>query len=278
MVGLTRLFVLLLALGAPAFADLSAGAAKRVITPDLEKFSPVYMAGFGNNRRAVSIHDDLWARCLAVGTERMPLVMCGVDSIGLFREDVLKIRELVKQQYGREVDVVVAALHDHQAPDTMGLWGPSEGKSGINEAYNSYVIERTAEAAVEAVKNLAPATFVFAKAHPEILDSFVHDNRPPVVHDAEVIAVSAIGSDGKRIGTLVNWANHPETLGSRNTAITSDYSGYLRDELEKRLGGVAIFINGAVGGMQSPLGAKIDGVPEESFDKAKFIGEHVADI
>jgi hypothetical protein len=278
MVGLRRLFGIALALASPAFAELSAGAAKRIITPDLDKFAPVYMAGFGNNRRAASIHDDLWARCLAVGTERMPLVMCGVDSIGLFREDVLKIRELVKQQYGKEVDVVVAALHDHQAPDTMGLWGPSEGKSGINEAYNSYVIERTAEAVVEAVKNLAPATFVFAKAHPEILDSFVHDNRPPVVHDAEVIAVSAIGADGKRIGTLLNWANHPETLGSRNTAITSDYSGYLRGELEKRLGGMAVFINGAVGGMQSPLGAKIEGVAEESFEKAKFIGEHVADI
>ena len=278
MVGLRHLIIFLLALAAPAFADLRAGAAKRTVTPDLEKFAPVYMAGFGNNRRATSIHDDLWARCLALGTEKMPLVMCGVDSIGLFREDVLKIRELVKQRYGRDVDVVVAALHDHQAPDTMGLWGPSEGKSGINEAYNSYVIERTADAAVEAVKNLAPATFVFAKAHPEVLDSFVNDTRPPVVHDAEVIALSAVGEDGKRIGTLVNWANHPETLGSRNTLITSDYSGYLRDELETRLGGVAVFINGAVGGMQSPLGAKIDGVAEESFAKAKFIGEHVADI
>ncbi len=39
-----------------------------------------------------------------------------------------------------------------------------------------------------------------------------------------------------------------------------------------------MFINGAVGGMQSPLGARIEGVPDESFEKAKYIGEHVADI
>jgi hypothetical protein len=263
---------------APLHADLSAGAAKRTITPDLEKYGPVYMAGFGHNRRATSIHDDLWARCLAVGTQRMPLVMCGVDSIGLFREDVLKIRDLVKKQSGHDADVVVAALHDHEAPDTMGLWGPSEDRSGINENYNQYVIERTAEAAVEAIKGLKPATFVLAKAHPPVLDLFIDDTRPPVVHDAEVIVLSAVAEDGSRIGTLVNWANHPETLGSKNTAITSDYSGYLRDELEKRLGGVAVFINGAVGGMQSPLGARIEGVPEESFDKAKYIGQHVADI
>ena len=30
--------------------------------------------------------------------------------------------------------------------------------------------------------------------------------------------------------------------------------------------------------MQSPLGAKIDGLREESFEKAQYIGQHVADI
>ena len=277
MLRLAQAAVLLIA-ALPAFADLSAGAAKRTVTPDLEKFAPVYMAGFGHNRRAASVHDDLWARCLALGTGRMPLAICGVDSIGLFREDVLKIRALVTKRYGHEVDVVVAALHDHEAPDTMGLWGPADDQSGINEAYNSYVVEQTAEAALEAVKSLQPAKFVLAKTHPPVLDSFIDDTRPPVVHDAEVIALSAVSADGRRIATLVNWANHPETLGSKNTAITSDYSGYLRDELEKRLGGIGVYINGAVGGMQSPLGARIGDLKEESFEKARFIGEHVADI
>ena len=273
-----RPLALIVVFTAPLCAQFRAGAAKRTITPDLEKYGPVYMAGFSHNRVATSIHDDLWARCFAVGTDRMPLVMCGVDSIGLFRDDVNRIRDLVKKQSGRDADVVVAALHDHEAPDTMGLWGPAADKSGINEAYNSYVIERTAEAAVEAIKSLAPATFVLAKAHPAILDTFINDTRPPVVHDAEVIVLSAVAAGGTRIGTLVNWANHPETLASKNTAITSDYSGYLRDQLEKRLGGVAVFINGAVGGMQSPLNAKIEGVAEASFEKARYIGEHVADI
>jgi hypothetical protein len=284
MVGVTAYSLLraaycvLLVASAPLFAQLQAGAAKRTITPDLEKHGPVYMAGFGHNRVATSIHDDLWARCFAVGTERMPLVMCGVDSIGLFREDVNRIRELVKKQSGKDADVVVAALHDHEAPDTMGLWGPAADKSGINEAYNTYVIERTAEAAVEAIKSLAPATFFLAKAHPPVLDTFINDTRPPVVHDAEVIVFSAVAEDGARIATLVNWANHPETLASKNTAITADYSGYLRDQLEKRLGGIAVFINGAVGGMQSPLNTKIEGVAEATFEKARYIGEHVADV
>src|SRR5579884_3355642 len=127
MVGVGRsgvlAWVLWCGIAVPAFADLGVGAAKRAITPDLEKHAPVYMAGFGHHRRATSIHDELWARCLAIGSDRMPLALCGVDSIGLFREDVVRIRELVRKQYGKDVDVVVAALHDHEAPDTMGLWG-----------------------------------------------------------------------------------------------------------------------------------------------------------
>ena len=67
-----------------------------------------------------------------------PLVICGVDSIGLFWDDVVRIRQTVKTKLGRNADVVVAALHDHQAPDTMGLWGPNAATSGINEDYNSF--------------------------------------------------------------------------------------------------------------------------------------------
>ncbi len=108
----------------PAFAEMRAGAAARIITPDLAKFGPVYMAGFGNNRRATAIHDDLYARCLALQPAKTPLVICGVDSIGLFWDDVKRIRETVRTKLGRDADIVVAAMHDHQAPDTMGLWGP----------------------------------------------------------------------------------------------------------------------------------------------------------
>src|SRR5690348_1863790 len=82
--------------GIAAAADpLRAGAAKRVVTPDLAKHGPVYMAGFGNNRVATGVHDDLYARCLAIATGRRPLVICGVDVIGLFSDDVARIRARV---------------------------------------------------------------------------------------------------------------------------------------------------------------------------------------
>ena len=263
--------------GSLAFGEMRAGAARRVITPDLAKHGPVYMAGFGHNRVATAVHDDLYARCLALQPGKTALVICGVDSIGLFWDDVEQIRKAVDAKLGRHADMIVAALHDHQAPDTMGLWGPNAGTSGINQEYNRAVVDGTAEAAVEAIGNLRPATIMLAKAHPAELDTFIADNRPPDVHDSELILLAATGKDGKSIATLVNWANHPETLASKNTQITADYPAALYKRLEERRGGVAVFVNGALGGMQSPLNAHL-GVPDSSFEKAEKIGRRVAEI
>jgi hypothetical protein len=260
-------------------AQFRAGAAKAVITPVLSN-GPVFLAGFGQNRTATGVHDDLYARCAALSAGRT-LVLCGVDSIGLFLEDVQAIRRRVEAE-APGTSVVVAALHDHEAPDTMGLWGPAPGRSGLNEDYNRLVVDRVAQAAAEALRSMRPATLKAATVKTAELESFLDDDRPPRVHDSALIVLSLAAAGGRPVATVVNWANHPETLGSKNREITADYPGYLYRELERRAGGVAVFLNGAVGGMQSPLGARVadpatgQPVEEESFRKAEIIGTRVA--
>jgi hypothetical protein len=259
-----------------ATAQLRAGAAKRTITPDLDKHGPVWMAGFDNGRKATGVHDDLYARCIALSVSGRPLVICGLDLIGVFWDDAQKIRAKVPN-----ADVIVTALHDHEGPDTMGLWGAAPGQSGINDAYASYFVERAAEAANDAIRSMRPARIKLGKIKTPELDTFIDDTRPPVVHDPEILALHAETMEGAPIASLINWANHPETLGSKNTLITADYSGYLCAEAERLLRGTAVFINGAIGGMQSPLGSTVKDaqgrvVPEKTFEKAEFIGKRVA--
>jgi len=274
-----KLAVLLVCAQAVCGAELRAGAASRVITPEVKPGARIFLAGFGNNRLATGVHDDLFARCLALSAGARLVVLCGVDSIGLFLEDVEKIRARVPG-----AQVMVGATHVHEAPDTMGLWGPAFGVSGIDEEYNALVIERTAEAAAEAVRTLKPARLRAVRYHSAELDGMVNDTRPPVVLDSELVMLSVTDRAGRPIGTVVNWANHPEALGSRNTEITSDYAGYLYSRLEERLGGVAVLLIGAIGGMQSPLGAKIPDpetgqpAPANSFRMAELIGRRVADL
>jgi hypothetical protein len=263
----------------PAAAELRAGAAKSDITPDLAKHGPVYLAGFGHNRIATGVHDHLWARCVALWPARKPLVICAVDSIGLFLDDVERARRLVPNY-----DLVIASTHDHEAPDTMGLWGPEQGKSGINDAYNTFVVERVAEAARAAVKALKPVNITLARVQSPELDSLIRDTRPPEVHDSELVVLALADEGGQAVATIVNWANHPETLGSGNTLITADFPGELCAALESQLGGVGVLWNGAVGGTQSPLGTRVidpktrDVAPDNSFRKAELIGRRVADL
>ncbi len=277
-----RAAVLFLLAAGGAVAEFRAGAARRVITPDLSR-GPVWLAGFGMNRAATGVHDDLWARCAALGDRAETVVLCGIDSIGLFLEDAEQVRSLVRARRS-DLQVVVAATHVHQAPDTMGLWGPRPGVSGRNPDYNRLVVERTAEAALEAVAQMSPATLKAVRVASPELESFIHDTRPPVVLDAELLALSLRGRDDRPIATIVNWANHPEALGSKNTLVTADYAGFLYRRLEEREGGMAVLLNGALGGMQSPLGAQVrdpatgQPAPQASFRMAELIGLRVADL
>ena len=58
---------------------MRAGAARRVIAPGLRKHAPVYPAGFDNNHAATGVHNDLLARCLALATDKVSLVIRGVE-------------------------------------------------------------------------------------------------------------------------------------------------------------------------------------------------------
>ena len=268
--------------GSAAGADFSAGAAKRRITPELKPGAGVWMAGFSNGRAATGVHDDLWARCLAMSAGRKPVVICGVDAIGLFFEDVQKIREGARAKLKRSIDVIVVSTHVHEGPDTMGLWGPQMGVSGIDEAYNRFVVERTIEAVEEAVSGLRPATARAAGVTPKDVGRFFDDDRPPNLNDPEIVVLAIDDLSRRRIATLVNWASHPEALGSKNTLLTADWPWALVRDVERGAGGIALFVNGAIGGMQSPLGAKIDdprtGQPAaaNTFRFAEVVGEYVA--
>jgi hypothetical protein len=211
-----------------------------------------------------------------------PVVICGVDSIGLFFEDVQKIREGARAQLRRELDVIVASTHVHEGPDTMGLWGPKMGVSGIDEAYNQLVVDRAIEAVAAAVSGMRPATVRVAGVTPSDVGRYFDDDRPPNLNDPEILVLAVDDASRRRVATLVNWASHPESLGSKNTLLTADWPWAMVRDVERDAGGIAVFMNGAVGGMQSPLGARVDDpktgqpAPANTFRFAEVVGEYVA--
>jgi len=73
------------------------------------------------------------------------------------------------------------------------------------------------------------------------------------------------GLDGKPIGTLVNFAIHPEVLGSDLGILSPDLVGPLYDRIEKAAGGTALFMNGAQGGMITADNRNLDQPPRDAL-------------
>jgi hypothetical protein len=263
------------------------------------EFQPIWIAGFGQGRAATDVHDDTWARAAAFRSGDTTVALVSLDLVGLFNNDVVRIRDAVKAA-GVDVDhVVVQSTHVHETADTLGQWGSNFSRRGVNDDYLAYVISQSAAAVQQAVAQLEPATLttgVIDSAAPfgaKGTRNTVRDSRDPVVIEERVKVAWLTGADGHTISTLVNWGNHPEVLGGDNTLITSDYVHYLRQGVEQGvswdsgdragLGGVCVFVEASVGGLMTPLGITVtdmDGADFEgdTWEKAEALGKVVADL
>jgi hypothetical protein len=130
---------------------LEIGYAQDTITPSLAK--AVYLAGFGQNRRAQSVHDDLTVRVLALSYADTQLVLAALDLIGLNRPHCQEIERRIGQQTpGRRL--LLACTHTHHGPDTIGLWGPDHSTSGVDPEYMQDLKDTVVATALSALSRL----------------------------------------------------------------------------------------------------------------------------
>ncbi|HID21609.1 MAG TPA: hypothetical protein EYP14_04325, partial [Planctomycetaceae bacterium] len=104
-----------------------------------------------------------------------------------------------------------------------------------------------AEAINEAIDNLQPAWLRIATD--EARGKIAYNYYAPDLYDRRMSVIQAVRPNGPVIMTLVNYATHPEVLGSGVGILSPDLVGPLCNRLEERVGGLALFMNSAQGGM-----------------------------
>lgn len=273
---------------------LHVGFARVKINPDLsDPRRPVYLAGFSQDRKATAIHDDLWASASVLDDGYARVGIVALDAIGFFHDDVVRVRRRLAAEWKLQY-VMVCATHNHSTPDLMGLWGPHPLRTGVDAGYKEQVIAACVAALGHALTNLQPARMA---AHDIASPSqnLVTDTRPPRVFDPDLRVLHFRSATNETtLGTIVGWANHPETPWSRNTEITSDFCGYLRDALERGVtldgktlargvGGIHLYVNGAIGGLMTTSPGIIVRDPylaqdfqKPSHEKARAVGHQLA--
>ena len=123
-------------------------------------FDAVWMAGFQNQRPAQGIKDDLMAVAIVIDDGKTRIGIISADTIGLMRKFVLSVREDVPAEWGLDY-LMVHATHNHEGPDTQGLWGPSFFKSGVDDGY--MVTQTKLSKGLDiAIENLEPAQMSLA--------------------------------------------------------------------------------------------------------------------
>jgi hypothetical protein len=208
-------------------------------------------------------------------------------------DDIVDVRKLIPSELGISY-TIVASTHTHEGPDLLGLWGETPFKGGVNPDYLKYVKTRIVESVTEAAGKLRPAKLEISEDLTSAIP-LVKDTRKPEVFDSGMRLIKAVDAEtGETLGSLVAWADHPETLWSPNLLVSSDFPHYVREGVEKGvfhadslmkpgIGGVCIYANGAVGGLMTthPSLAVYDPFDsteykEPTYEKAAAQGKHLS--
>lgn len=271
-------------------------------------FHPIWIAGYDSARAAMGMRgadqglvgefESLDARAVVMeqGATRVALVT--LDGMGWMNDDVERMREAVNAR-GLNVDhVIVSSSHSHDSPDSMGQYGRVLTETGYDPDYAVQVHTAVADAVEEAVGHLVDVTMKFGEvnandAFENGVSNLISDTRDPQIVDPRIGVVQFV-SGNDTIATLVHFANHPESMGDETNLMSAGFlvgtrhtvevgSKWLDGTGKPGVGGVALYINGSVGGMMTSLHATVvdpTGVSrrDNNYEKEDAVGQIIGEL
>lgn len=255
------------------------------VVPDPDDpFSPgLFVPAWDQGRVAVGngdaeshwVHDDMEVTAVAFqdprDRDRDIHVVVAANLYMIFGIDAEAIRERVADRVGRRtadrLAIAISADHNHHGPDTA---------FDVNHEWYELMIDQAAAAIADAVSGMRPAHLDVAQT-----DHYfgLRDSRDPQVLDPTLGVLRATATNGRTIATLLFWGNHPETtlfwqppndgiveecaqIGLtpctfEDRYFTADFPGWATRIVEDELGGEALYFNGAIGDLITPLGANV---------------------
>lgn len=226
---------------APARAAFRAGVATRIVTPD--PLLPV-SGGVGPGSPTREKRGELTVRALVLEQGAQRVAFVSVDFLGFPKVLGDRVRALVTGMPG--TNILIGATHTHSAPDCYGF-PDGKGGTGADLKYLELVVKQTAAAIQEGTEKLEPAGLRVASG--EARGRIAYNYYAPDLYDPRVNVLQLVRPGGAPLATLVNYAVHPEVLGSGRGICSPDLIGPLYERLAEQGGGTGIFMNSAQGGM-----------------------------
>jgi len=282
--------IFLMALALPAWAEIKVGAGTGDMTPDPSRMR-VTTGGYGKfmGHVAKTVHDPILAKALVLESAGKKLAWVAIDTVEVsneLREEAL--RRLQGTAFNND-NLFICATHSHAAPGAMEKIIVADLAFG---PYSQKVVNIMAEGIAQAVKQadaaLRPARLNIAlDKSPGLtrnrrVDYYNYDTRrfgkpyDPLTEpttDDTITVLRVDGSEGKSFAIVVHFATHGTTLGPNNTALSADWPGVMRKQIEAKYPGVMVmYVNGAEGD-QAPDEANIP----DDFQAMEIFGKRVAE-
>jgi hypothetical protein len=235
------LLIAYLLISPPIQGEMRVGTGWRVITPD--PLLPV-SGGFGVPSPADEKRGEL--------TARAAVFCCGDEAVAIVSLDVLGFPSVLCDRIRRQVprippeNILISSTHTHSAPCCYAFPDARGGHSSDLD-YLDFICQQAAAALNEAIDAARPCGLRIATG--EANGKIAYNYYAPDLYDRRMSVIQAVRPDGQTVLTLVNFAIHPEVLGADAGVVSPDLVGPFCEHLEKHVDGMAMFVNGAQGGM-----------------------------
>jgi hypothetical protein len=262
------------------------------------RWDGIYISG-GVDHVAHVVHDPIDARAIALSDGARTAVVVSVVAQGIHETYTHRVRDRLQALRPQITDVIVSANHNESSPDTVGIYGAPNvgdtvgGRSGIDDYYMSFLVDRVADAAAAAYDARKPAVVsALQMPVPSTVNVRLSNNFPTtndagkgVALDPKIGVLTAKSLDGKPIVTLMSMAAHNQEIGHSGALpgdISSDWPGFFHRSLEQQAGGMAMFLVADNGSIEDPQTAPPvpktsgPGCPDGCYAQAQATGDALA--
>jgi hypothetical protein len=268
-----RLFFIIVAAAACCasrlHAEFRSAISIRIVTPD--PLLPV-SGGVGPSHSVTQKQGELTVRALVLDDGETRVAFVGADFLGFPSVLGDKVRARVRGIPAK--NILIGATHTHSAPDCYGF---PDGKGGFASdlKYLDHVCEKMAEAINDANDHLQPSRLKIETG--EAKGKIAYNYYAPDLYDPRCNVLQTVSLQGQPIATLVNYAIHPEVIGSSQGILSPDLVGPLYSRIAEKTGGKAIFLNSAQGGMVTADNRAEAGKEHRDWKECQRIGNLLAD-
>ena len=285
---------------------LRAGSSQVDITPQR---LPISMVGSFTDRKATTVNDPLYARCLALDDGTTRLVLMTVDCCLVSRELFDEVKKQAAAATGIPVThMLMSATHTHTAAPVIDM-----AQIRAEPSYNRFLTERLIEAVRQAVARLEPARLGWSVGK---LPGEVHNRRwrmkpgtiptsplgattdqvrtnpgignPGLVEpagptDPDVMLLAATTPQGKPLALYCVYSLH-YVGGIPANALSADYFGEFADQMRERLVGddktapfTAMLANGTSGDINN-VDVRNRTSPSKPLEQMRLVAGRLADV